>query len=127
MDPAGFKVFSNYVAMPASEAFGIEYWLMEEAKIRRQPPEKELSRAIALIVGGASGIGREVALLAAARGAHVWSPTGMRSAAALVAEEGCRNHVEGIRGLRLEWTFAIARQSAMLSRQRWRLSAASTC
>ncbi len=53
------------------EAFRIEYWAMEEAKIRRQPPEKELSRRIALIVGGGSGIGREVALLAAARGAHV--------------------------------------------------------
>jgi NAD(P)-dependent dehydrogenase (short-subunit alcohol dehydrogenase family) len=44
---------------------------MEEAKIRRQPPEKELSRRIVLVVGGGSGIGREVALLAAARGAHV--------------------------------------------------------
>jgi len=71
MDPASFKVFTNYVAMPLSEAFRIEYWALEEAKIRRQPPEKELSRSIALIVGGGSGIGREVALLAAARGAHV--------------------------------------------------------
>jgi rhamnose utilization protein RhaD (predicted bifunctional aldolase and dehydrogenase)/NAD(P)-dependent dehydrogenase (short-subunit alcohol dehydrogenase family) len=71
MDPAGFKTFSNYVALPALEAFRIEYWAMEEAKLRRQPPEKELSRRIALIVGGGSGIGREVALLAAARGAHV--------------------------------------------------------
>jgi rhamnose utilization protein RhaD (predicted bifunctional aldolase and dehydrogenase)/NAD(P)-dependent dehydrogenase (short-subunit alcohol dehydrogenase family) len=70
-DPASFKVFTNYVALPAIEAFRIEYWAMEEAKIRRQPPEKELSRRIALIVGGGSGIGREVALLAAARGAHV--------------------------------------------------------
>jgi rhamnose utilization protein RhaD (predicted bifunctional aldolase and dehydrogenase)/NAD(P)-dependent dehydrogenase (short-subunit alcohol dehydrogenase family) len=70
-DPASFKVFTNYVALPAIEAFRIEYWAMEEAKIRRQPPEKELSRRIALVVGGGSGIGREVALLAAARGAHV--------------------------------------------------------
>jgi NAD(P)-dependent dehydrogenase (short-subunit alcohol dehydrogenase family) len=70
-DPASFKVFTNYVALPALEAFRIEYWAMEEAKIRRQPPEKELSRRIALVVGGGSGIGREVALLAAARGAHV--------------------------------------------------------
>ena len=44
---------------------------MEEAKIRRQPAEKQLSRQIAVIVGGGSGIGREVALLAAERGAHV--------------------------------------------------------
>src|ERR1019366_10636054 len=42
-----------------------------EAKICRQPPEKELSRRIMLIVGGGSGIGREVALLAVQRGAHI--------------------------------------------------------
>jgi rhamnose utilization protein RhaD (predicted bifunctional aldolase and dehydrogenase)/NAD(P)-dependent dehydrogenase (short-subunit alcohol dehydrogenase family) len=66
-----FQVCSNYVALPPIEAFKIEYWKLEEAKIRRQPPEKELSRRIVLVVGGGSGIGREVALLAAARGAHV--------------------------------------------------------
>ncbi len=71
LDPSSFKVFTNYVALPASEAFRIEYWALEEAKIRRQPPEKELSRRVAIIFGGASGIGREVARLAAARGAHV--------------------------------------------------------
>ena len=59
------------MALPPSEAFRIEYWALEEAKIRRQPPEKELSRRIVLVVGGGSGIGREVALLAAERGAHV--------------------------------------------------------
>jgi len=66
-----FTVFENYVALPPSEAFRIEYWALEEAKIRRQPAEKQLSRHIALVVGGGSGIGREVALLAAERGAHV--------------------------------------------------------
>jgi rhamnose utilization protein RhaD (predicted bifunctional aldolase and dehydrogenase)/NAD(P)-dependent dehydrogenase (short-subunit alcohol dehydrogenase family) len=66
-----FQTFSNYVALPSSEAFRIEYWALEEAKIRRRPPEKELSRQVALVVGGGSGIGREVALLAAERGAHV--------------------------------------------------------
>ncbi len=71
MDPASFKVFDNYVALPAREAFRIEYWALEDAKLRRQPPEKELSRRVAIIFGGASGIGREVARLAAARGAHV--------------------------------------------------------
>ena len=70
-DPDSFKVFSNYVALPAIEAFRIEYWAMEEAKIRRQPPEKEFSRRIVMIVGGGSGIGRDCALKAAARGAHV--------------------------------------------------------
>ena len=60
---------------------------MEEAKIRRQPPEKELSRSIALVVGGGSGIGREVALLAAARGAHVMIADRDLSAADKVAGE----------------------------------------
>jgi len=57
--------------LPPSEAFRIEYWQLEEAKIRRQPPEKELSRKIAIVVGGGNGVGRETALLAAQRGAHV--------------------------------------------------------
>jgi rhamnose utilization protein RhaD (predicted bifunctional aldolase and dehydrogenase)/NAD(P)-dependent dehydrogenase (short-subunit alcohol dehydrogenase family) len=87
MDPASFRTFSNYVALPAIEAFRIEYWQMEEAKIRRQPPEKELSRRVALVVGGASGIGREVARLAAKRGAHVFIADRNEAGAAQVAEE----------------------------------------
>jgi rhamnose utilization protein RhaD (predicted bifunctional aldolase and dehydrogenase)/NAD(P)-dependent dehydrogenase (short-subunit alcohol dehydrogenase family) len=69
--PEAFEVHSNYVALPPSEAFRIEYWALEEAKIRRQPPEKELSRRVCLVVGGANGIGRETVLLASQRGAHV--------------------------------------------------------
>ncbi|HEY1984545.1 MAG TPA: bifunctional rhamnulose-1-phosphate aldolase/short-chain dehydrogenase [Terracidiphilus sp.] len=87
MDPTTFKVFTNYVAMPLSEAFRIEYWLLEEAKIRRQPAEKELSRRIALVVGGGSGIGREVALIAAARGAHVMIADRDTTGASKVADE----------------------------------------
>jgi rhamnose utilization protein RhaD (predicted bifunctional aldolase and dehydrogenase)/NAD(P)-dependent dehydrogenase (short-subunit alcohol dehydrogenase family) len=70
-DSAAFQVMSNYVGLPQAEAFRIEYWALEEAKIRRQPPERELSRQVALIVGGGSGIGREAVRLAAERGAHV--------------------------------------------------------
>ena len=84
---SAFTVRSNYVALPPSEAFRIEYWKLEEAKIRRQPPEKELSRQIVLIVGGGSGIGREAALLAAERGAHVVVADRDREAARKVAEE----------------------------------------
>jgi rhamnose utilization protein RhaD (predicted bifunctional aldolase and dehydrogenase)/NAD(P)-dependent dehydrogenase (short-subunit alcohol dehydrogenase family) len=70
-ETTAFGVFSNYVALPPSEAFRIEYWALEEAKIRRQPPEKELSRRVVLVVGGGSGIGRATSILAAQRGAHV--------------------------------------------------------
>lgn len=66
-----FTEFHNYVALPRSEAFRIEYWALEEAKLQRMPAEAEFSRKIALVIGGASGIGREVALLLARRGAHV--------------------------------------------------------
>ena len=66
-----FTHFHNYVALPRSEAFRIEYWALEEAKLQRMPAEAEFSRKIALIIGGASGIGREVALLLGRKGAHV--------------------------------------------------------
>ncbi|HXI27449.1 MAG TPA: bifunctional rhamnulose-1-phosphate aldolase/short-chain dehydrogenase, partial [Vicinamibacterales bacterium] len=67
----GFTSFHNYVALPRSEAFRIEYWALEEAKLQRMPAEREFSRRIALVVGGGSGIGREVALELARRGAQV--------------------------------------------------------
>ena len=66
-----FKSFHNYVALPRSEAFRIEYWALEEAKLQRMPPEKEFSRKVAVILGAGSGIGREVALEIAKRGGHV--------------------------------------------------------
>ncbi|MGH9704740.1 MAG: bifunctional rhamnulose-1-phosphate aldolase/short-chain dehydrogenase [Candidatus Acidiferrales bacterium] len=66
-----FASFHNYVALPRSEAFRIEYWALEEAKLRRMPPARECSGKIAVIVGGGSGIGREVALQIAQNGGHV--------------------------------------------------------
>jgi NAD(P)-dependent dehydrogenase (short-subunit alcohol dehydrogenase family) len=69
------------VALPRSEAFRIEYWALEEAKLQRAPAEKELSRRVALVVGAGSGIGREVTLRLAARGAHVVA-TDLHAAAA---------------------------------------------
>ena len=66
-----FKSFRNYVALPRREAFRIEYWALEEAKLQRMPPEKEFSRKVVVVVGGGSGIGREVALQIAKRGGHV--------------------------------------------------------
>jgi NAD(P)-dependent dehydrogenase (short-subunit alcohol dehydrogenase family) len=66
-----FKTFHNYVALPRLEAFRIEYWALEEAKLQRMPPEKEFSRKVVVVVGAGSGIGREVALQIAKRGWHV--------------------------------------------------------
>jgi rhamnose utilization protein RhaD (predicted bifunctional aldolase and dehydrogenase)/NAD(P)-dependent dehydrogenase (short-subunit alcohol dehydrogenase family) len=66
-----FTSLYNYVALPPREAFRIEYWALEEAKIQRMPPEQEFSRKIVLVVGGGSGIGRAVCLQLAASGAHV--------------------------------------------------------
>jgi NAD(P)-dependent dehydrogenase (short-subunit alcohol dehydrogenase family) len=92
-----FTVHANYVALPPSEAFRIEYWKLEEAKIRRQPPEKELSRRVALIVGGGSGIGREVALLAAERGAHVMvADRDVKGAEAVAAETAAISGKEAV-------------------------------
>jgi rhamnose utilization protein RhaD (predicted bifunctional aldolase and dehydrogenase)/NAD(P)-dependent dehydrogenase (short-subunit alcohol dehydrogenase family) len=85
-----FTQFHNYVALPRSEAFRIEYWALEEAKLQRMPAEAEFSRKIALVIGGASGIGREVALLLARKGAHVVVADFDQQGAMQVAEEAGR-------------------------------------
>ena len=82
-----FAQFHNYVALPRSEAFRIEYWALEEAKLQRMLAEAEFSRKIALVIGGASGIGREVALLLGRRGGHVVVADFDRQGAAKVSEE----------------------------------------
>ena len=82
-----FTQFHNYVALPRSEAFRIEYWALEEAKLQRMPAEAEFSRKIALVIGGASGIGREVALLLGRKGAHVVVADFDQQGASKVADE----------------------------------------
>lgn len=68
----GAEAISEYVALPLQEAFDIEYWLLEEAKLQRMPKEKPLSRKIALITGGAGGIGLAIAKKLAGEGACVF-------------------------------------------------------
>ncbi|MGI4787866.1 MAG: bifunctional rhamnulose-1-phosphate aldolase/short-chain dehydrogenase [Janthinobacterium lividum] len=57
----GAEAIDEYVALPQQEAFDIEYWLLEEAKLQRMPPEKEFARQIVAVVGAGSGIGKELA------------------------------------------------------------------
>jgi rhamnulose-1-phosphate aldolase/alcohol dehydrogenase len=67
----GAEAVDSYIALPLQEAFDIEYWLLEEAKLRRQPAEKELARQVIAVIGAGSGIGREVALRLVKEGAHL--------------------------------------------------------
>ena len=68
----GAEAVSEYVSLPLQEAFDIEYWLLEEAKLKRMPKELPLSRKIALITGGAGGIGKAIGDKLASEGACVF-------------------------------------------------------
>jgi len=67
----GAEAIDKYIALPQQEAFDIEYWLLEEAKLKRMPAEKELARQIILVVGAGSGIGKETAHRLVKEGAHI--------------------------------------------------------
>ncbi len=67
----GAEAIDRYVALPQQEAFDIEYWLLEEAKLKRMPAEKELARHVAVVIGAGSGIGKETAHRLARDGAHL--------------------------------------------------------
>ncbi len=57
----GAEAISEYTSLPRQEAFDIEYWLLEEAKLQRMPKEKPLSRKIAVVTGAGGGIGQAIA------------------------------------------------------------------
>jgi len=67
----GAEAIDKYIALPQQEAFDIEYWLLEEAKLKRMPAEKELARQVVIVVGAGSGIGKEVAHRLVKEGAHI--------------------------------------------------------
>ncbi|HEX9331820.1 MAG TPA: bifunctional rhamnulose-1-phosphate aldolase/short-chain dehydrogenase, partial [Anaerolineales bacterium] len=65
------EAISEYQGLPRQEAFDIEYWLLEEAKLKRMPPEKEFARNVVVVIGAGSGIGKATAHRVAKEGAHV--------------------------------------------------------
>ena len=92
----GAEAADSYIALPQQEAFDIEYWLLEEAKLQRMPAEKELARQVVAVVGAGSGIGREVALRLVKEGAHVVSMDVNQAAAESTAKEITDKHGLGI-------------------------------
>jgi rhamnulose-1-phosphate aldolase/alcohol dehydrogenase len=83
----GAEAIDEYIALPQQEAFDIEYWLLEEAKLQRMPAEKELARQIHVVIGAGSGIGKETAHRLVKEGAHIVAVDLNQSAAQATARE----------------------------------------
>lgn len=96
----GAEAISRYQGLPDQEAFDIEYWLLEEAKLRRLPAAKPLQGKIAAITGGGGGIGRAVAKRLLADGACVFlidrSQTALAEATAALADVAESERVAGV-------------------------------
>jgi NAD(P)-dependent dehydrogenase (short-subunit alcohol dehydrogenase family) len=92
----GAEAIDRYEAMDEQEAFDIEYWSLEDAKLKRLPPEKELDRQIIAVIGSGSGIGKATAHRLASEGAHLVCVDIDEAAAQTTANEIIATHGEGI-------------------------------
>jgi rhamnulose-1-phosphate aldolase/alcohol dehydrogenase len=92
----GAEAIDQYEAMDQQEAFDIEYWSLEEAKLRRLPPEKELDRQVIAVIGAGAGIGKATAHRLVSDGAHVVCVDLDEAAAKETAQEITREYGEGI-------------------------------
>ena len=92
----GAEAIDEYIALPQQEAFDIEYWALEEAKLRRMPPEKSLSRRVVAVIGAGNGIGKAVAARVAIDGAHTVCADLDEAAAAGAAAELTETYGQGI-------------------------------
>jgi rhamnulose-1-phosphate aldolase/alcohol dehydrogenase len=92
----GAEAIDRYEAMDQQEAFDIEYWNLEEAKLKRQPPEKELDRQVVVVIGAGAGIGKATALRVVKEGAHVVCVDLDEATAKVTAEEIIAHYGEGI-------------------------------
>jgi rhamnulose-1-phosphate aldolase/alcohol dehydrogenase len=92
----GAEAVSKYIALPRQEAFDIEYWLLEEAKLKRMPAEQTFARSVVVVIGAGSGIGRATALRIAREGAHVVCADLNAEAAQATADELSKIYGMGI-------------------------------
>jgi len=92
----GAEAISEYTALPQQEAFDIEYWALEEAKLQRMPAEKTLARNVVVVVGAGDGIGKETAFRVAKEGAHVVCADLRLEAAQKTADELTAIYGEGV-------------------------------
>ena len=96
---------SSYVGLPEQEAFDIEYWLLEEAKLQRMPKPKTLAGKIALVTGGAGGIGRATAIRLLSEGACVvLADIDQSSLEAAVQELSQQFSIDVVRGVQANMT-----------------------